>query len=226
MTKTIIKKYRVPLTFAAFVAAFLGVARLRPLVMHDAKTSVITLCISYCLLGCVGVYLFRDRLRDGLIEWKSHPVKSLLWLVGGYIADTVLVTLAYLPQIALFPAYEGMNDSSVAAAMQFIPAPLFIIALGILGPVTEEVVFRFILVDRLKEKVPVALCVIVSSALFMLGHMHALSPQELLINLPIFVSAAVYCVIMLRSKNPTLTILLHVFGNTTALMMLLMNGAA
>ena len=209
-----------------YAVIFISVVKLRPLILHDLNVSLAVLIGAYCLLGGAGIYLFRENFRKGISEWKEHFTKSLLWLIGGYIAGIILETMAYYPRYLLYPDYEGMNDSNISIAAKLLPVPLFIVAAGILGPIAEETFFRFILVDKLRKKIPAFICVILSSALFMAWHMHALTLPELLENLPKFISGLVFSVIMLRSENPTIPVLLHVFGNTIAITAQYMNGAA
>ena len=216
----------VPAMLTVFCAVYIAMVKLRPLVMPNVSISVVSLCIAYCLLGAAGIYLFRSRYIEGLKQWKEHTLRSILWFVGGYIADVILVSLSLLPQMTLYPDYDGMNDNSITAAAKYLPAFLMILALGILGPVTEETFFRFILVDKLKAKVPAVLCVLISSVLFMVWHMHAFTPQELLANLPKFTSGVIYSIILLRSKNPTIPVLLHTSNNILGLLGLVLNGAA
>lgn len=204
---------------AVYAMLFFAFVKIRPLVFHDRNISCALLITAYCVLGCTGIYLFRDYFRKGISEWKEHGVKSLLWLIGGYIADLVLENLSCYPQFALYPDYEGINDSSVSAAAELMPFPLFVAAAGVLGPVVEEIIFRFILVDKLRSKLPAFICIILSSALFMVWHMHAITLPELLMNLPKFTTGLIYSIVMLRSKNPTISVLLHVFNNTSILIM-------
>lgn len=44
----------------------------------------IKLC-SYCLLGILGIVLFRDLYAAGLREWKAHPLKNLGLLIGCFL---------------------------------------------------------------------------------------------------------------------------------------------
>ncbi len=76
--------------------------------------------------------------------------------------------------------------------MQNVNPVLFIIDAGILGPVTEETVFRNILVSKAGSIFPKVLMVILSSIAFGMIHMHAFTLSNItlvyaihiLINLP------------------------------------------
>ncbi len=208
----------------AYMIMFIFVVKIRLLVFHNRYYSLMCLMIAYCILGFIGIYLFREEIRKGITEWKEHFTNGIIWSIGAYITDMILSSLAYYPSMALYPNYDGMNDISISSAAKMVSVPLFVTAAGILGPITEELIFRFILVDKLRTKLPSIICVILSSVLFMAWHMHALTLPELMINLPKLSTGIVYGVIILYSNNPTIPILLHVFNNTIAMFMMLMNG--
>ena len=138
---------------ALYTILFILAVKIRPFVLHDRNASCILLVAAYCVLGCIGIYIFREYFRKGIAEWKEHGMKSMLWLIGGYITDILFTSLLYYPQYALYPDYEGLNNNNIAAAAKRVSAPLFIAAAGIFGPVTEEIVFRFILrrIEKLFE---------------------------------------------------------------------------
>lgn len=220
------KKNDIPvLPIAIFSLLFIIMVVVRTFIIHDRNISTIFQITGYCVLGCTGIYIFRDDLRKGISEWKEHGLKNLFWLLGGYIADVILVNLSYYPQYALYPDYEGLNDNNIAIAAKLVSVPVFIAAAGILGPITEEFIFRFILMDKLRNKIPTFICIILSSALFMMWHMHDLTMPELLANLPKFTTGLIYSIIMLRSKNPTIPLMLHVFNNTSGFLILFLNGS-
>ncbi|MCR5458285.1 MAG: CPBP family intramembrane metalloprotease [Acetatifactor sp.] len=177
---------------------------------------------SYAVLGLWGIWTFRRELAEGLKLWRDHFLKSMLWLVGGYVLDMVLMTVFSMPLAYGFPDYEGLNENSVAGLVGKYPGVILLLALGILGPVTEETIFRLFPVIRGKGKLPAALAICVPAACFMMIHVHALTAAELFYNLPHFATGLVYGFVLQKSRNATIPVLLHVLNNSVAILAMLL----
>ena len=179
--------------------------------------SVMLQMISYIVLGSVGVVLFWNELKEGISLWKEHIGKTLCFFVVAYVLDILLSNLAFFPIMLLNPEYQSLNEHSVAELQGKFPALLLIIALGIMGPVTEEVIFRIAPISLTEKKGKRIIVVLVTAVLFMLVHMHAFTVEEFLYNLPHFVTGLVYGIVMVLSRNVTIPILLHIMNNLPAM---------
>ncbi len=214
------------------------------------RLSVMLQMASYIVIGGVGVFLFSEKIREGIQVWKECWVKNILFLFGAFILDIFLSNIACLPIMLLNPEYESINEHSVAELHGQFPTWLLIIGLGIMGPVTEEVVFRLIpafLCDRkvfvrgvrqmkmqsvfgsvgrrhffMQEKMMQIIGIFVSAIIFMLIHINGFTPEEFLYNLPQFVAGMIYGTVMVFSRNATIPILLHIMNNLPAVMILLL----
>ena len=182
--------------------------------------SVMLQMISYIVLGSVGLILFRNELKEGISLWKEHTGKTLGLFIVAYILDILLSNLAFFPIMYLNPEYQSLNEHSVAELQGKFPALLLIIALGIMGPVTEEVIFR-IAPNSLTEKKGKRIMIVLATAiLFMLMHMHAFTVEEFLYNLPQFVTGLIYGIVMVLSRNVTIPLLLHIMNNLPAIVVM------
>lgn len=179
--------------------------------------SVMLQMISYIVLGSVGVVLFWNELKEGISLWKEHIGKTLCFFVVAYVLDILLSNLAFFPIMLLNPEYQSLIEHSVAELQGKFPALLLIIALGIMGPVTEEVIFRIAPIRLTEKKGKRIIVVLVTAVLFMLVHMHAFTVEEFLYNLPHFVTGLVYGIVMVLSRNVTIPILLHIMNNLPAM---------
>lgn len=177
--------------------------------------------INYITLGTIGLIAFRSMIKEGVNQWRVHTTKNILWLMGAFVANIVLSNLSALPLAILYPNYTSINDNSVAEATAILPIPILFIAFGILGPITEEFIFRIIPIEKGK-RLPVVIRVIVISLLFMILHMHELTLQEFLYNLGMFVTGIIYSVAFIKTKNATIPLLIHLLNNAPALMLMLM----
>ena len=179
--------------------------------------SVMLQMISYIVLGSVGVVLFWNELKEGISLWKEHIGKTLGLFLVAYVLDILLSNLAFFPIMLLNPDYQSLNEHSVAELQGKFPALLLIIALGIMGPVTEEVIFRLAPISLTEKKSKRIIVVLVTAVLFMLVHIHAFTVEEFLYNLPHFVTGLVYGIVMVLSRNVTIPILLHIMNNLPAM---------
>ena len=181
--------------------------------------SVMLQMISYIVLGSVGLILFWNELKEGISLWKEHTGKTLGLFIVAYILDILLSNLAIFPIMYLNPEYQSLNEHSVAELQGKFPALLLIIALGIMGPVTEEVIFRLAPIRLTEKKGKKFMIVLVTAILFLLMHVHAFTVEEFLYNIPQLVSGLIYGLVMVLSRNVTIPIFLHILNNLPAIVL-------
>lgn len=177
----------------------------------------------YTLLGILSFIVFKDLYKEGLEEWKKSVIKTMIIILVMYILKIILTIIASIPLGIFFPEYESINSNNIAEVIKMFPAPIVLIALGILGPIVEEMIFRGILVGKLKKYIPSTICVIVSSILFMFIHIHVLSIQEFLYCLPYLVAGLLYSILYLKTKNITLSMILHIINNFFPLLLMIIS---
>lgn len=184
------------------------------------RFSVTLQMISYIVLGSIGTVLFWNELKAGLALWEEQTGKTICILLAAFVLDMLLSNLAALPMMQLDPDYQSLNEHSVAELQGKFPALLTIVALGIMGPVTEEVVFRLAPIGGAEKKSTKIVVIFAAAALFMLVHLHAFTVKEFLYNLPQFVTGLIYGTALVVSRNATIPVLLHVMNNLPALILM------
>ena len=172
----------------------------------------------YVVLAIAGIVLFHDVYAEGLKDWKSYPLKNALWVLGGILGITVAQVIGAIPQGIFYPDYSDINSDNVANAMQVLSPLIYIPVMGILGPIAEEVFFRLLVVHKLRSKIPVAVCIILSALLFTCYHMHAVSLPEFVSCLPHGASGAVFAFVMAKRKNLVTNCAVHVVFNLMCLL--------
>lgn len=225
MKNTVFERNSMVVIFV-FCGIYAVVALLLPRLNYFRHTplSLWIQAINYIVLGTVGMIVFCNMIKEGVNQWRAHTVKNSLWLMGVFVADIILSNLSALPLIMFYPNYVSVNDNSVVEAATILPIPVLFLAFGILGPVTEEFIFRIIPIKKGK-RIPVLIRVIAASLLFMILHMHELTLQELLYNLGMFVTGITYSVAFIKTKNATIPLLIHLLNNAPALMLMLLQTA-
>jgi membrane protease YdiL (CAAX protease family) len=212
--KNLSEKVGLAVFLALYVFAFIFDA---PRIIFDRYIFLWIQVVMYGLLGISGVFLFRHTFVIGFQNWKNAPLKNIFWLLGAYVGGIVLMQIASLP--AYMMGIEALqNDYNVLIAVQMMGIPLSILIIGLAGPITEEVIYRAFLLK--KRKFPLWLCIILSSALFALAHMHELSVIEFISILPHFSTALVYGVLYVATENITLPLFIHVMNNTASVILL------
>lgn len=174
----------------------------------------------YPILFLVGLFVFKEPLLYSWGQLKGRILRSLLLLAGVYLAFVLISSLTYM----LFdsPVNEGsVNDLKVYELMLTLPPYLTLPILGVMGPVVEEFIFRYLLIRRLSTRLSVWLCVLLSSTLFGLLHIHNLA--DLVHVTPYMVMGLVLGTLYVKSRyNLLLSILFHVFNNLSGLIPVLL----
>ena len=170
--------------------------------------------VMYIVLGIAGLIISRDELKESGASWKAHPIRNILLLISCFILMQIIDNIAILPYALLYPDQGGtMNENNIQTALGAVNPLVFILGIGVLGPITEETVFRNILTTKLGRFVPAAVAVIVSSLLFGFIHMHALTIPELLSVLPHIFTGILWSVLLIKTKNISLVYALHILNN-------------
>ncbi|MEJ8307203.1 type II CAAX endopeptidase family protein [Saccharibacillus sacchari] len=168
----------------------------------------------YTLLFIAGVLLLRHTLQQNVAAIRKHPVRSIFLLIAFYVFNLLLSLVVYF--VFQSAAAGGINDENIFQVMLRFSPWITLPVLGVMGPIVEEFVYRYILIGRLSQKVPVWLCVLLSSVLFGLLHIHSLS--DIIHILPYFATGLVLGLLYVASGyNLLLPIAFHVFNNMNGL---------
>ena len=168
----------------------------------------------YIVLGIAGLIISKNELKESGTSWKAHPIRNILLLVGCFILMQIIDNIAILPYALIYPDQGGtMNENNIQTALGAVNPLVFILGTGVLGPITEETVFRNILTTKLGRFIPAAVAVIVSSLLFGFIHMHALTVPELLSVLPHIFTGILWSILIIKTKNISLVYALHILNN-------------
>jgi len=222
MTTKISEKNKVILFIVLYVL-FMAVGKiiLNPLPPDSLVRAYVKLPL-YLFLGIFGIILFRNDFKDGFIQWKEHPVKNALFVVGLFIANVVLCNIASIPGQLIYGDAVSMNDTNIEGIIGSVSPVLIILTMGIFGPIAEELVFRNILITKASSRVNTVLCILLSSVLFMLIHIHAFTLQEIMLNLDKFTTGIIFGTSLVLTKNLTVPVSVHVMNNTFGLALIIL----
>lgn len=161
--------------------------------------------------------LFRTRhhlksvKNDILNITEKIPFKSCLLLV---ITNTILaIGLGYISEFIInqyFPLDYLENETTVITTFTIMsPTLIYLIDCVdsiIIAPLSEELIFRGIILNRLNRKIPLILAILISSIIF--GSLHEF---EGCISATIF--GICMCIVYLKTENILVPISLHTINN-------------
>jgi len=109
------------------------------------------------------------RTRKNLERYKGHGFLISLLLVFGFFAGFNIIQMFIFSAVDIlqyFPSYKELTNFMVGG-----PFWVQILAIGVIAPITEEIVFRGVIMGRMNW-LPVWLSVIIQALLFGLAHMN------------------------------------------------------
>lgn len=198
------------LKYALFLAVYAVTILILPRILHSAVFQA----VMYIILGAAALAISIPELKEAGRSWKEHPVKNMLWILGAFVLTQVIDNVLIIPYGLLYADQaETMNEGNIANAAQQVTPAVFVIALGVLGPIVEETVFRLILTYKGSTIVPKILAVTISSLAFGMIHMHAFTLPEMLYVLPHIGGGVLWSVLLLKQKNITQLYVIHILTN-------------
>ena len=163
---------------------------------NDLNFFVDNICIYilliYYLITIIYLYKKNKRTEKKLILKKYVPLISL-----GISIAIIYNTLLF----KFFPKIIVTNNSLIIA----------IISSGIIGPIFEEIIFRYIFYNRLKKKYSIRKAIIINNIIFALIH---INPIKVLYA---FILGQVLTISYEKYKNIKAPIVIHIAANTIVL---------
>lgn len=111
------------------------------------------------------------------------------------------ISLATLLNMIIFRLFPPTSTTS-------LPIIISVISTGIIGPIYEEILFRYILYNRLKKKYSIKKSILITTIIFALIH---LSPIKIIYA---FLLGLTMNILYERHKNILAPILIHISANT------------
>jgi membrane protease YdiL (CAAX protease family) len=197
------------------------VGRSFPLFRQGLVSVAFFQAVVYAVLAVLGVLAFWPYLKEGILSWKKQPVRSLLFLLGAGIAQTLLTNVVAIAVTSWTGIDEFGGDSAPLIALYetygLVP---ILLCVGFAGPIVEELVYRLVLTGWASRVLPVWIAVLASSVLFAVMHCQVFDFYWLIRVLPIAATGVVYAVTYCLSRNISIPIILHVFNNASSVILL------
>lgn len=137
------------------------------------------------------IYLYkRNYIKEKSLSKKEYFPLSILG-----------ISIATILNMIIFRLFPPTSTTS-------LPIIISIISTGIIGPIYEEILFRYILYNRLKKKYSIKKSILITTIIFALIH---LSPIKIIYA---FILGLTINILYERYKNILAPILIHISANT------------
>ena len=171
-----------------------------------------TTVAAFIVPAIIGISFYRKEILQSFSYFKE---KTILKVIS--IPMVVLLTLILETFVTKFLVNtdQSVNQDLVNQAASEVPFIFAVLLVGVVGPIVEEIVFRYILVNKFSSYVGTAIASIVSILLFTVLHSQNLS--DFAIYLP---GSVIYTVAYLISKRSLAYIIaIHVLNNVLSLIL-------
>lgn len=150
-----------------------------------------------------------------LINWKNLEIITSLKVIGlGFVLTFVCNAIL----MSLFPDIQLRNQNAVEAMIETAPPILMFLLVAIVGPIVEEIVFRGVFMKLFFPKHQIV-GALIASVLFALAH-YGTTPLEFITY---FIPGAIFGFLAYRYKGVEYAVVYHIFMNSLAFMVLVLN---
>ena len=171
---------------------------------------IIILAIIYYLLGYTNIEIFLNNICSYILI--SFYIITIIYLYNkNHIAEKTLPYKHYFPLILL-----GISIATLLNMIIFLinppiaitkPTIITIISTGLIGPIYEEILFRYLLYNRLKKKYQVKKSILITTIIFAITH---ISPLKIIYA---FLLGIIINIVYEKYSNIVAPILIHVAAN-------------
>ncbi|MBP0775066.1 CPBP family intramembrane glutamic endopeptidase [Bacillus anthracis] len=171
--------------------------------------------ISLTIPAIVGIIFFRKEIIESFTYFKE---KTILKIVS--IPMVVLFTVIVEQIVMRFLATgQPENQEQLLETGAEIPLILTLLVFGILGPILEEIIFRYIILNRFSNYIGTAIASIISIIIFTLFHTSQLSDIAIYLPGAVILTAAY----LISNRSLAYVIAIHVLNNSIAFIQLHMS---
>lgn len=191
-------------------------------ILKSLKEIFITYILNYLIIIISG--LIYNLLGYNNLEYFVNNILPIILITFYILTIFYLYKKNYIQEKSLskkeyFPlSILGISLASLLNMIIFklipptitcsLPIIVSVISTGIIGPIYEEILFRFILYNRLKNKYSIKKSILITTIIFALTH---LSPIKIIYA---FLLGLTMNILYERHKNILAPILIHIIANT------------
>ncbi|HDR5566761.1 CPBP family intramembrane glutamic endopeptidase [Bacillus anthracis] len=153
----------------------------------------------------VGIIFFRKEISESFTYFKE---KTILKIVS--IPMVVLFTVIVEQIVMRFLATgQPENQEQLLETGAEIPLIFTLLVFGILGPILEEIIFRYIILNRFSHYIGTAIASIISITIFTLFHTNQLSDIAIYLPGAVILTAAY----LISKRSLAYVMAIHILNN-------------
>ncbi|MCU4992183.1 CPBP family intramembrane metalloprotease [Bacillus cereus] len=153
----------------------------------------------------VGIIFFRKEIIESFTYFKE---KTILKIVS--IPMVVLFTVIVEQAVMRFLATgQPENQEQLLETGAEIPLIFTLLVFGILGPILEEIIFRYIILNRFSHYIGTAIASIISIIIFTLLHTNQLSDIAIYLPGAVILTAAY----LISKRSLAYVMAIHILNN-------------
>lgn len=176
-----------------------------------AQNSVIISTLSSTVILLILMLLYRKELIKEFKIYKKNLSENIdigikYWLIGllGMMVSNIIINL-------VFGAGQAENEQAVQKMISALPY-LMVLSAGIIAPINEEILFRKIFRNNIKNNI---LFILISGIFF--GFLHvsdASTLQQFLYIIPYSCLGISFAIMYVKTKSVFTSTFMHMFHNT------------
>lgn len=153
----------------------------------------------------VGIIFFRKEIIESFTYFKE---KTILKIVS---IPTVVLFTVIVEQIVMRFLATGQpeNQEQLLETGAEIPLIFTLLVFGILGPILEEIIFRYIILNRFSHYIGTAIASIISITIFTLFHTNQLSDIAIYLPGAVILTAAY----LISKRSLAYVMAIHILNN-------------
>ena len=205
-------KYDEMMTWNEYAVAFFEAD---PVLFKDIKVFFCALqFLSYVPLLILIIYFLRQEFAEDFKKFKKDAGKNIIYIIVGIIgmyAASIIITVIY-EMIGI--SGESSNESTINLLLDGPGVGLMVVAVVVLAPIVEEVIFRKLLFGTCETMghFPPALTILISALIFSL--IHVTDGESLKYIFQYIALALPICIVYhMSGNNIYVTICMHIINN-------------
>ncbi|AFQ12905.1 TPA: type II CAAX endopeptidase family protein [Bacillus pacificus] len=201
----------VPFQIGLFI--LLGISLLTNSNIVESEFALIAIGLS--VPAIVGIIFFRKEIIESFTYFRE---KTILKIVS--IPMVVLFTVIVEQIVMRFLATgQPENQEQLLETGAEIPLIFTLLVFGILGPILEEIIFRYIILNRFSHYIGTAIASIISILIFTFLHTNQLSDYALYLPGAVILTAAY----LISNRSLAYVMAIHMLNNSIAFIQLHMS---